>query len=46
MKFGNFGEIICIVGCFIISTLSTFQTASNFSDWIDADYEFGNIFLL
>ena len=39
--------IVCYLGCFIISPLSTFQTATNFSDWIfDADYEFGIIFVL
>ena len=34
----------CTLGCFIISPLSTFQTATDCSDWIfDADYEFGII---
>ena len=38
---------MCILGCFIISPLSTFQTATNSSGWIfDADYEFGIIFVL
>ena len=27
-------QYICAIGCFIISPLSTFQTATNFSDWI------------
>ena len=39
--------IVATVRCFIISPSSTFQTATNFSNWIfDAVYEFGIILAL
>ena len=41
------GAKVASLGSFIISPLLTFQTATNFSDWIfDADYEFGIICIL
>ena len=42
-----FLKVAGALDCFKISPLSTFQTDTNFSDWIvGTDYEFGIIFLL